>query len=401
MDTIIAPFRRDLSNLVALSARRFSPEGDVRVGAITILSSVGMTAAIVAGMTIFATAGHDLLPEVNIDPLRPNNNQEIAHGINSLLSGLVLLMLWLRRRSVLDLWLTIVMCAFIIEMLLTSLNTPPRFSVGCYGGRLYGFLSASLVLFVLLYETTSLYALMFCALLAERRERGARLMTWDAVSASIAHEIRQPLSGVTLNAEAGLLWLRRTHPDIGKAEEAFTLIERDGRRAEEIIGKVRAIHQKDAGERIALDIKELVRASLAPMSAELETHQVSVHIDLSERLPRVKGEQVQLQQVLVNLTTNAIDSIAATKGANESCGCDLTVTLRTNVTIAVEDSGGGIESTDMDDMFNPLFTTKGNGMGMGLSICRSIVESHDGRLWATPNRPRGAVFRVSLPAITP
>ena len=307
----------------------------------------------------------------------------------------------LRRRSVLDLWLMIVMCAFIIEIVvITYPHSPPRFSVGWYSGRFYGFVSASIVLFVLLYETTALYALLFRALVAERRERNARLMTWDTVSASIAHEIRQPLAAVIMNAQAGLRWLRRPQPDIGEAEEAFDSIARDGRRAEDIIGRTRAIYRKDAGERIALDINELVKASLALMRAELEMHRVSVHMDLSEGLPRVKGDKVQLQQVLVNLTTNAIDSIAATEGGERVLRVRSGNGTANNVTILVEDSGRGVEATDMDEIFNPLFTTKSQGMGMGLTICRSIVEAHDGRLWAAPNRPRGAVFQFSLPAMT-
>jgi signal transduction histidine kinase len=369
----------------------------VRSRSVAILSSVGMTVATVAGMTILATAGQKFLLPLNNDLIHGSNTQEILLRIDLLLAGVALLVLWLRPRSVLDLWLMIVMCAFVIELAVNS----PRFSLGWYSGRFYGFISGGIVLVVLLYEATTLYATTLRALLGERRERNARLMTWDAVSASIAHEIRQPLSGVSLNAEAGLLWLRRAQPDIGEAEKAFTCIARDGQRAEEIIGKIRAIYRKDAGERIALDINELVSASLALLRAELETHRVLVHMDLSERLPRVKGDQVQLQQVLVNLTTNAIDSIIATEGGERVLRVRSDSDTANTVTIAVEDSGRGFESTDMDNIFNPLFTTKSKGMGMGLSICRSIVEAHDGRLWATPNRPRGAVFRFSLPAITP
>jgi signal transduction histidine kinase len=370
--------------------------------ATAILSSVGMTAATVAALTLLVTAGDDLLLRVNDTPSGGNRTQEIVLGIDSLLAGLALLVLWLRRRSVLDLWLMIVMCAFIIEIaMITYPHSPTRFSVGWYAGRFYGFVSGSIVLFVLLYETTALYTLLFRALVAERRERNARLMTWDAVSASIVHEIKQPIAAVITNAESGLRWLRRPQPDIGEAEDALTRVARDGRRTEEIIGKIRAIYRKDAGERIELDINELVRASLALMRAELETHRVSLQMDLSERLPLVKGDQVQLQQLLVNLTTNAIDSIAATEGGERVLRVRSDCDTANNVTIAVEDSGRGVESTDMDDIFNPLFTTKSKGMGMGLTICRSIVEAHDGRLWAAPNRPRGAVFQFSLPAITP
>jgi signal transduction histidine kinase len=363
--------------------------------AIAILSSVGMTAATVAGITILVTAGHELLPPVN-DPIRGNYIQDIYLRIDLLLAAVALLVLWLRRRSVLDLWLMIVMCAFGIEIYVNS----PRFTVGWYGGRFYGFISGSIVLFVLLYETTTLYALVFRALLAERRERGARLMTWDAVSASIAHEIRQPVTAVITNAGAGLRWLRRPQPDLGEAEDAFTRIATEGRRTEEIIQKIRAIYRKDAGERAALDINELVRASLALTRGELHANRVSVETELDERLPRVRGDQVQLQQVLLNLLTNAIDSMAATDGGERVLRIRSNNDMANSVTISVEDNGKGVEPKDMDQIFNPLFTTKTEGMGMGLTICRSIVDAHDGRLWATPNPPRGTIFQFSLPAIT-
>jgi C4-dicarboxylate-specific signal transduction histidine kinase len=221
------------------------------------------------------------------------------------------------------------------------------------------------------------------------------------VSASIAHEIRQPLAAVILNAESGLRFLRRAQPDVGEAEEAFNCIARDGRRTGEIVEKVRAIYRKDAGTRTPLDINELIAASLALMRAELQTRYVSVYMELRERLPRVKGDRVQLQQVLLNLITNAVDSMAALDGGERVLRVRSGHDMAKGVTISVEDNGKGVEPRDMDQIFNPLFTTKTQGMGMGLAICRSIVEAHDGRLWAAPNQPRGAVFQFSLRAITP
>jgi signal transduction histidine kinase len=226
-------------------------------------------------------------------------------------------------------------------------------------------------------------------------------MTWDAVSASIAHEIRQPLSAVILNAESGLRWLRRAQPDVGEAEEAFKCIASDGRRTEEIVEKVRAIYRKDAGASTPLDVNELITASVALMRPELQSRRVSVYMELRERLPRVNGDQVQLQQVLLNLITNAVDSMAALDDGEQVLRVRSDNDVARDVTISVEDNGKGIEPGDMDQIFNHLFTTKTQGMGMGLAICRSIVEAHDGRLWAAPNRPRGALFQFSLPAITP
>jgi signal transduction histidine kinase len=374
------------------AARRWS--GSV---ATAILAGVGMTAATVAGITIFVTAGHDLLPPFNdpTDPIRGTALQEIYLHIDLLLSGVALLVLWRRRRSVLDLWLMIVMWAFVIEIFLNA----PRFSLGWYGGRFYGFISGSVVLFALLYETTTLYALVFRALLAERRERSARLMTWDAVSASIAHEIKQPVGAVVTNAEAGLRWLRRPQPAIREAEDAFTRIARDGHRTAEIIERIRAIYRKGAGSRAPLDINELITASLVLLGPELQTHGVAVETDLREPLPRVSGDQVQLQQVLLNLITNAVDAMAASHAGERMLRIRSNNEAVNGVTVSVEDNGTGVEPKDIEQIFNPLFTTKTQGMGMGLTICRSIVEAHDGRLWATPNRPRGAVFQFSLPAL--
>jgi signal transduction histidine kinase len=376
------------------------PEKHVWSGsiAIAISSSVGMTAATVTGLTFLVTVGHDLLLHVNDNLSRGNRTQEIILGIDSLLAGLALLVLWFRRRSVLDLWLMIVMCAFIIEIaVITYPDSPPRFSVGWYSGRFYGFVSGTIVLFVLLYETMALYALLFRALLAERRERNARLMAWDAVSASVAHEIRQPLSAIILNAETGLRFLRRAQPDLGEAQEAFKSIASDGRRTETVIDKTRAIFRKDAGSRAPIDVNELITTSLALMRAELQMRRVSVHMDLRERLPRVKGDQVQLQQVLLNLVTNAIDAMATMEGGERILRIGSNDDNGNGVIISVEDNGSGIEPKDIDQVFNPLFTTKAQGMGIGLTICRSIVEAHDGRLWAAPIRPRGAVFQFSLP----
>jgi signal transduction histidine kinase len=320
-----------------------------------------------------------------------------AAGFASLLSVLALAVLWARRRSVLDLWLMVVMCAYVIELCLISFPVPTRYSVGWYSGRILGVLSGSLVLFVLLYETTTLYAGVLRAVLAQRRERLARMMTGDAVSASIAHEIKQPLAAMITNAGTGLRWLDRATPDVDEAKAALKQIVVTGHRAGSVIESIRAMFRKDLGTRTSLDINELVREALALMRGELQTHRVSVEAEPNERLPRVKGDRVQLQQVLLNLITNAIDSMAASDGARVLC-VKSEVHDSGGVMVSVEDTGTGVDPKDVDQLFNPLFTTKSHGMGMGLSICRSIIEAHEGQLWATPNRSQGSVFQFILPA---
>jgi C4-dicarboxylate-specific signal transduction histidine kinase len=299
----------------------------------------------------------------------------------------------MRRRSVLDLWLMVVMTAYAIEIYLVAFPGLARFSLGWYAGRIFGFVSGSLVLFVLLYEITTLYARLLRAVFAQRREREARLLTGDAVSASIAHEIKQPLTGIVTNADAGLRWLERSMPD--QARMALEQIVTDGHRAGAIIDGVRAIFRKDARNSASLAINDLIGEALALLRDELQKHRVSVQVELTEQLPRVRGDRVQVQQVLLNLITNAIDSMVAKDGSRVLC-VKSRIHDPDGVLVSVADSGRGIEQNDADRIFNPLFTTKSGGMGMGLAICRSIIEAHDGRLWVTPNKSEGAVFQFML-----
>jgi C4-dicarboxylate-specific signal transduction histidine kinase len=258
-------------------------------------------------------------------------------------------------------------------------------------------LSGSVVLVVLLYEITMLYAQLLRALLAQRREREARLVIGEAVAATIAHEVKQPLAGMITSADAGFRWLNRPAPDLNEAKAALKQISAAGHRAAAVIGSIRAIFKKDARNRRSFDINELVREALVLLRGELQKHRISIQAELEERLPPVNGDRIQLQQVLLNLITNAIESMAAKDGPRI-----LRATSEVHddggVMVSVADTGPGIGSQDVDRIFNPLFTTKSDGMGMGLSICRSIIEAHDGRLWAAPNTPRGAVFQFVLRA---
>jgi len=297
--------------------------------------------------------------------------------------------LWVRWRSVLDLWLMVVMCAYLVEI------SFPRFTFGWYAGRVCALLSGNVVLFVLLYEITMLYAQLLRAVLAQRREREARLITGDAVAATIAHEIKQPLAGIVTTADAGFRWLDRATPDLDEAKASFKQIVADGHRAGVVIGSIRAIFKKDVRNRTSLDVNELIGEALALVRGDLEKHRILVEAEPNRLLPQVKGDRIQLQQVLLNLITNAIDSMAAKDGRRILC-VRYEVNDGGNVLVSVGDTGTGISQQDVNRIFNPLFTTKSDGMGMGLSICRSIIEAHDGRLWVAPNKPEGAVFQFIL-----
>jgi signal transduction histidine kinase len=360
--------------------------------AAAILSSVAVAGAVCAA-TVLATAGNDLLPRESLDPVRFSTLWLYVAGCLALLIVVALIVLWIRRRSVLDLWLMVVMCAYLIEIYLISFPVPVRYSIGWYAGRLFGLVSSSLVLFVLLYEITMLYAQLLRAVLAQRREREARLMTGDAVAATIAHEVKQPLSAMVMNADAGLRWLDRSLPDLDEVKAALKKIAADGHRAGAVIESIRAIFKRDAGNRASLDINELINEALILLRSDLQKHRIFVQTEPSLQLPQVTGDRIQLQQVLLNLITNAIDSMANEDGPRV-LSIKSEVQDGGGVMISVADTGKGIGSQDVGR--NPFFTTKSAGMGMGLSICRSIIEAHEGRLWVAGNTPRGAVFQFVL-----
>ena len=363
-----------------------------------ILSSVAVTGAVVCAATFVVTAGNDLLPRMSLDPVRFSAVWLYFAGCLAVLIVVALIVLWIRRRSVLDLWLMVVMCAYLIEIYLISFPVPVRYSIGWYAGRVFGLVSGSLVLFVLLYEITKLYAQLLRAIVAQRQEREARMMTGDAIAATIAHEVKQPLSAMMTNADAGLRWLDRSAPDLDEAKTALREIAADGLRAGAVIGSIRAMFQSDARNRTSLDINKLINEALVVLRSDLQKHRIFVQTDTGQQLPQVIGDRIQLQRVLVNLITNAIESMANEDARVLSIKSE--VQDNVDVMISVADTGKGIGSQDVGRIFNPLFTTKTGGMGMGLSICRSIIETHGGRLWVAENTVRGAVFQFVLRADT-
>ncbi|WP_217478414.1 MASE4 domain-containing protein [Pararobbsia alpina] len=362
-----------------------------------ILLSVAMTAAVVCIATFIVTAGHALLPRLLLDTVNLSTAWFYAAGSAALLSVLALIVLWVWRRSILDMWLMVVMCAYVIEICLISFPVPARYSLGWYAGRVCGFLSGSLVLFVLLYEITTLYAQLLRAVFAQRREREARLVTGETVAATIAHEVTQPLSAMVTNADAGLRWINHATPNLDETKATLEQIVANGHRAAAVIQRVRAMFRTGELNRTVFDVNGLVGETLPLMRAELQKHRVLVRTELTEQLPPVVGDQIQLQQVLLNLIANAIDSMVAVDEPRVLC-VKSDLDDDGSVTVSVTDSGTGVIRHDINRIFDPLFTMKSEGMGMGLAICRSIIEAHNGRIWVAPNNPHGAIFQFVLRA---
>ena len=374
-------------------------------------SSVAVTIALVIGLFWLVTQHHELLPVTYVD-VQPLSlfRRTIGGVVLLVLGGIALGLLWARRRTLLDEWLLVALCALLLEVALVSVLSE-RYTVSWYAGRFYQLVTATVVMVVLLVEMTALYSdvarsnarlqherlLLERAVQGERREREVRLMTGDAVAASIAHEVRQPLTAMVTTADAGLRFIDRSLPNLDKAKEAFKRIVADGHRAGTLVGNIRANFKSDVREKIPFDLDQLTRETLALARAELQKHGILVRVEPNGQLPAVKGNRAQLQQVLLNLIMNAIDAMAG-KDEPRILSVKSELYEADRVIVSVADTGTGINSQHSERIFNPLFTTKSDGMGMGLSICRAIIEAHEGRLWFGPNIPRGAVFQFTVQA---
>jgi PAS domain S-box-containing protein len=222
--------------------------------------------------------------------------------------------------------------------------------------------------------------------------------TINTMTASIAHEIKQPLAAMLTNASASLRWLKRSDPNLSEACAALDRIVNNGYRANEVIAGIRAMFGKESGEPSLIDIRLIVHEILNVAQGELETNQILVSDNMTSGLPRVIAVRVQLQQVILNLIMNAVEAMRSVTERERRLTIASSLDQQGSVMITVEDTGNGIDPVHLPRIFEPFFTTKSHGMGLGLSICRSIIEAHGGRLWASPRSHSGAVFHLSLPS---
>ena len=221
-----------------------------------------------------------------------------------------------------------------------------------------------------------------------------RRATAGELSASIAHEVNQPLTAIASRAGAALRWLRAETPDVEQAKTSLQEIVTASHRAADIVTSIRAMFRKDTTERLPIDINGLVQTVLSIIRIDLQKSDVGLQLQLDDRLPTVRGDKVQLQQVVLNVVMNAIDAMRPAKTRL----LKVTTTLQAGmVHVSIEDTGIGIDPGNLARVFQPLFTTKATGTGMGLAICHSIIESHDGRIWASAGASGGSIFQFELP----
>jgi PAS domain S-box-containing protein len=223
----------------------------------------------------------------------------------------------------------------------------------------------------------------------------SRVTTMGELTASLAHELKQPISAALINANACVRWLAHDEPEIAEARQSAAGIADDVNRASEIISRIAGLFQKAAPQRESMDVNDVIQEMVALLRTEASRYEISIRRELKGGLPKVLGDRIQLQQVLMNLTLNGIDAMKETDRVKE-----LTITSEAGngeLVVSVSDTGTGIAPENVDRIFDAFYTTKSHGIGMGLAISRSIVESHGGRLWATSNPGPGANFHLTLP----
>lgn len=356
------------------------------------------SAIIFAGIiTLVITSEHGLLPPFfrnHVDRYQPFafTYQFIVFLLYISAAGL----LFRKRESVLDMWLLVALSGWLVQALLNVL-IQSRFTVGWYGLFSLMLVSDLVVMLALIAETSWLYSRLALSTAARKREHEARLMSMDAVTAAIAHEIGQPLTAVKLHALAGLHSLREPRPDVEGAIRSLRDISDSGQRTFDVIKSIRAMFAKGRGSQTEFSINDLVRETASLMDRELAAKKAKLELELDEALSPIMADRVQMQRVLVNLFSNAVESLSTKRGRRRRIAVRSQQLDGQGLLLEISDSGVGIAPEEIERIFDPFFTTKATGTGLGLPLCRTIVEEHGGRLWATPGEEYGATFHLQLP----
>jgi signal transduction histidine kinase len=361
-----------------------------------VLLWVSATTALAALLMAAAIFGQDLFPPMFATRSEVNYWNLFVFNISiiALLTVAMGLLLW-RRTSVLDTWLLVSLAAAQIESLLT-LALDARFTIGWYGLFLLMLSSHLFVLLALIAESNRLYVRLALSTAAQIRERDARMMSIDGVAAAISHEIGQPLTAVSLSASAALSSLTRAQPDPEKAIRSLRDAIDATQRAFAVAKSVRAMFGERSNTLTQFDVNDLIRETASLLDREIVAHRVALRMALDEPLPPVLANRVQIQRVLVNLLMNAIESLGASKQRARRIAIRSAAADHDTLRVEISDSGAGIDPEAMTQIFEPYFTTKPSGTGLGLSLSRTIVESHGGHLWASRAEDGGAVFHLEL-----
>ncbi len=356
---------------------------------------------LVGGLTWLATGGERFLPIIFADRTEAAPGRlEILTTLTFVIAATSLALLLLRRSLVLDYWLMLVLWTLMLEQTLVGIFTDTRYSVGFYAGRGFSLLTSVFVLGLLLQGVVRLHARLARSNVVLRRAQNSKLMNLEAMAASISHEVRQPLAAIVSNGSAALRFLDHTPPNVEEVRMALMRLLNDSRRVEQVFESLRGLFVKPDQENERADLNEVAREALRIFRDQLRNHRIVTRTHLTSELLPVMGNKGQLQEVITNLIQNAIDAMDVVKEDRRVLQLKTSLDMD-SILLTVEDSGPGIDPNKTNSVFDAFVTTKRDGMGLGLAICRMIVERHGGKIFLEPADPNGCVFRIILPIGTP
>ena len=369
----------------------------VRATTSAILITVFFVFALIAGLAWIVSAKAEYLPSFYNENIMLQTR--LGNQINLVLwvwASAALVVLLSRKRTILDLWLMVTLLVYMPNFLVAIIGSSVRFTIGWYAARFFVLVGSCMLLTVLLVETTFLYTRLASALVLQRRERNNRLLSVNAVTAVMAHELRTPLGAIALNASTALSQLRSNPPELEDLDDILVDIEAESHRAGAIISSIRKMANKTADRRALTNVEDVARSALKLLHHDLQTSEISVVIEYKGNLPEVNVDSTQLQQVIFNLVKNGMEAMSyvppnarrlrlATDFDGES------------ILLSVQDSGPGIPAEDRERIFDPFFTTKSGGMGLGIAISYSVIENHGGKLRLLKSDSEGSAFELTIP----
>jgi signal transduction histidine kinase len=392
-----AVFPAAVIGYVFLRRREESARPEARRPDPRLLLGMALAFALAVGISLLVTMGHDLLPPLFVDRIHAIRSAlNAANIVLTILTLAAVALLLLPRRSMLDMWLGVSLITWVIQLVLHT-HDWGRFTTGFYLQYAMLPISHFILMLVLLGESGRLYARLMLSTAARNRDRDARLVSLDAMAAAFAHEIGQPLTAATANALAGINSLSRAQPNIDEAIDTLNGVIDAAKRTASVTNNLRAMIGGKSGPPTLFSVNDLVRQTAASLEGELRARKISLQLRLSGAVPPVYADRAQIRQVLVNLLVNAIESVAETQDQPRRVIVRSTSLDGRGARVEVSDSGPGISPGQLDRIFEPFVTTKPAGTGLGLPICRTIIEEHGGRLWVALGEGDGATFTLELP----
>ena len=359
--------------------------------------SVTFVIGLVCVLAWIVTAHDDALPALFVDQIHVTTLGSHVTAIIFLVGVAALVALWLRGKSVLDLWLTVAVCALLAELGVTAFIIVSRFSLGFYTQRVFSFAASTIVLSALLAEAMVLYARLATAIALLQRERASKLLNITAAVGALTHQMRQPLTGIGTRASAARRFLAQTPPDIDRIQRIQDEIVSATSQTNEEIESIGALFKDADQPQSLINMNEIIAQCIQTLRQELDKQKITVRTDLDASLPPIAGHRGQLREVVLNLMQNAMEAMEGSGNGGRNLRLETRRQDHGELTILVQDTGPGIEQQNTTRIFDAFVTTKDKGTGLGLAVSRMIVELHGGRIFAHSDPGSGARFQIALP----